>query len=70
MGVLGDEELLRLATFTPAVDCVIQRGGVVAMKPLVVHSSSKSRTDARRRVLHIEYAASLVLQDGFELAVA
>ncbi len=70
MGVLGDEALLQLASSTQAVDCVIQRQVcVVAMKPLVVHSSSKSRTDARRRVLHIEYAASLVLQDGFELAI-
>jgi ectoine hydroxylase-related dioxygenase (phytanoyl-CoA dioxygenase family) len=70
MGVLSDEALLQLASSTQAVDCAIQRGGVLAMRPLVVHSSSKSRSDARRRVLHIEYAPSLILQDGFELAVA
>ena len=70
MGVLGDEALLQLAASTQAVDCVLLRGGVLAMRPLVVHSSSKSRTDARRRVLHIEYAVSLALQDGFELVVA
>ena len=45
------------------------RAGVVAMRPLTVHASSKSLSADRRRVLHIEYATSLTLAAGIELAV-
>jgi hypothetical protein len=37
---------------------------------LLVHSSSKARSDSPRRVLHIEYADALVLAPGIQLAVA
>jgi len=40
------------------------------MRPLLVHASSKSLSESPRRVLHIEYAASWVTEDGLELAVA
>jgi hypothetical protein len=40
------------------------------MRPLLIHSSGKARTDAPRRVLHIEYADSLDLAPGIRLAVA
>jgi ectoine hydroxylase-related dioxygenase (phytanoyl-CoA dioxygenase family) len=69
-GILDSEVIRRLATDLTAVDCVVPTGGVLAMKPLIVHSSSKSRDEHSRRVLHIEYAPSLVLQDGLELAIA
>jgi ectoine hydroxylase-related dioxygenase (phytanoyl-CoA dioxygenase family) len=58
LGVLTDDRLHELSTQIAPVDCVIPKGGVVAMRPLVVHSSSKSKSDLPRRVLHIEYAAS------------
>ena len=54
----------------PAVDCVSPAGGVVAMRPLLVHASSKAESERRRRVLHIEYADSLEMGAGLELAVA
>ena len=50
------------------VECLVESGGVLAMRPLLVHASSKSTGDAPRRVLHIEYAASPTLGDGLELA--
>jgi hypothetical protein len=69
-GVLDEREIEHRARAVAAVDCVAPAGGVVAMRPLVVHASSKS-TDARpRRVLHIEYADALSLADGIELALA
>jgi len=34
------------------VDCVVPRGGVLAMKPLLVHSSRKATPGVARRVLH------------------
>ena len=68
-GVLGDDEIERLCAEIEAVDCVATAGGVVAMRPLTVHASSKTRDDRSRRVLHIEYASGLTLAAGIELAV-
>jgi ectoine hydroxylase-related dioxygenase (phytanoyl-CoA dioxygenase family) len=58
LGLLSDDAIHELATQIGPVDCICKKGGVVAMRPLVVHASSKSTTDLPRRVLHIEYAAS------------
>ena len=69
-GVLTDEEVRQLASEMSPVDCLASRGGVLAMRPLLIHASSKSRVDAPRRVLHIEYADSVDTGDGLELAVA
>ena len=68
-GVLSDEQIEELAARTAAVDCIAPSGGVVAMHPLTVHASSKSSDNNPRRVLHIEYALSLALGCGAELAV-
>jgi hypothetical protein len=69
-GVLEDDAIHQLALKVAPVDCLVPRGGVIAMKPLIVHASSKSRSPRPRRVLHIEYASSLDLPDGLELALA
>ena len=68
-GVLTHDEIQRLASTIAPIACMAPAGGVVAMRPLVVHASSKSRADQPRRVLHIEYAASVHLGSGLELAV-
>ena len=69
-GVLSDEEVFTIARRQEHVECAVSRGGALAMRPLLIHSSSKARADAPRRVLHIEYADSLALRDGIRLAVA
>jgi ectoine hydroxylase-related dioxygenase (phytanoyl-CoA dioxygenase family) len=69
-GVLNDAALHELSTQIPAVDCLVPPGGILLMRPLVVHASSKSQSNAPRRVLHIEYASSLALVENLELAVA
>jgi ectoine hydroxylase-related dioxygenase (phytanoyl-CoA dioxygenase family) len=69
MGLLSDDEIARVAHDVPPIACVAPAGAVVAMRPLLVHASSKVESDRPRRVLHIEYADSLVL-DGLELAIA
>lgn len=69
-GVLGDDQIHDLAARVTPVDCVVAKGGVVAMRPLIVHSSSKSQVELPRRVLHIEYAASESIATPLELAVA
>jgi ectoine hydroxylase-related dioxygenase (phytanoyl-CoA dioxygenase family) len=70
MGVLSDAEIGQLAQETPPVDCVVPAGGVVAMRPLLVHASSKAESSRPRRVLHIEYADSLRMPDDLVLAIA
>jgi ectoine hydroxylase-related dioxygenase (phytanoyl-CoA dioxygenase family) len=70
LGVLSDEALHDLSTQIAAVDCLVPRGGVLAMRPLVVHASSKSQSPRSRRVLHLEYAASVEIADGLHLAFA
>ncbi|MDC0937322.1 phytanoyl-CoA dioxygenase family protein [Pirellulales bacterium] len=38
------------------VTCEVSQGGVLAMRPLVLHASSASEIPEHRRVIHIEYA--------------
>ena len=66
-GILRHEEIEKLALTVAPVDCVTDAGGVVSMRPLAVHASSKALTDRPRRVLHIEFAAAASLAGG-ELA--
>ena len=68
-GVLTDDEIHSIAERTAGVDCLMSLGGVIAMRPLIIHASSKSRTENPRRVLHIEYAESAAIADGLELAI-
>jgi ectoine hydroxylase-related dioxygenase (phytanoyl-CoA dioxygenase family) len=70
MGVLNDDALHDLSIQVTAVDCLAPRGGVLVMRPLIVHASSKSRSAKPRRVLHIEYATAVSVVDGLELAIA
>ena len=70
LGVLTDEAIHELSTQIAAVECSVSQGGVLAMRPLIVHASSKSLSSAPRRVLHIEFAASAKIGAGLELAVS
>lgn len=69
-GVLTDEQVFRRAHDRPSVDCLVGRGGVLAMHPLLLHASSKARGPEPRRVLHVEYAVSLDVGDGLRLKKA
>jgi ectoine hydroxylase-related dioxygenase (phytanoyl-CoA dioxygenase family) len=68
-GVFTDEQIGELARAATPVDCLTASGGVVAMRPLTIHASSKSLDTNTRRVLHIEYATAANLGAGAELAV-
>ena len=70
LGVLSEDEVEKLTRELNAEDCLASKGSVLAMRPLLIHSSSKSQNDLPRRVLHIEYAASGLIGDGLELAIA
>jgi ectoine hydroxylase-related dioxygenase (phytanoyl-CoA dioxygenase family) len=69
-GVLTDPEVLAMAASAQPVECLVGRGGVLAMRPLLIHASSKSVNEQPRRVLHILYADALELAPGIRLAVA
>ena len=70
LGILNDSELHLLAEQTAPVDCLVPKGGVLIMRPLIVHASSKSVSNRPRRVLHIEYASCRQISGGLELAIA
>jgi ectoine hydroxylase-related dioxygenase (phytanoyl-CoA dioxygenase family) len=40
-----------------AVDCLVPAGGVVVMRPLILHASASGTEPGHRRVIHLEYAA-------------
>ena len=69
-GVLTDEEIHNLSENVEAVECAVQKGGAILMRPLVVHASSKSTSEEPRRVIHIEYAAYREILPGMTLAIA
>lgn len=70
LGVLTDEAIERLSSEINPADCLVPAGGVIAMRPLIVHASSKSLIEVPRRVLHIEYAVRMTIADHVELALA
>jgi len=69
-GVLSDAAIDEMRACVPPVECLVGRGGVLVMRPLLVHASSKSRGVQPRRVIHIEYASTLEIEPGVWLATA
>ncbi len=70
LGALCEAEVNSYANANVGVECLVGQGGVLAMRPLVIHSSSKAKTDSPRRVIHIEYATCLDFGEGIRLAIA
>lgn len=38
------------------VSCAVQKGGIMIMKPLLLHSSGRTTNNKQRRVIHIEFS--------------
>jgi hypothetical protein len=53
--VLDPEELKAAVHDRPQTICTTNAGGVVIMRPLIVHASSPAKRVGHRRVLHIEF---------------
>lgn len=70
VGVLSDAEVADYVKSHKAPECLVERGGVLLMSPLLIHASSKAQSAAPRRALHIEYADALELASGIWLAKA
>lgn len=67
--ILDDQEFAGIVKAGEEIKCLVGRGGVIAMSPLVIHASSKSIGTRPRRVLHIEYAPAMDLGNGIKLAL-
>ena len=66
---LRDQVVEAIVARNEADILLVREGGIIAMRPLIIHASSKSRSDAPRRVLHIEYANRKVVPAPLHLAV-
>ncbi len=56
LGKVTDARLAEIVATTAAVELYAPRGGIVLMRPLLIHASSPSAAPGHRRVLHIEFA--------------
>jgi predicted DNA-binding transcriptional regulator YafY/ectoine hydroxylase-related dioxygenase (phytanoyl-CoA dioxygenase family) len=52
---LTDEEIKLITNSSIASNCEVMEGGIHIMKPLLLHSSSKSTNKNKRRVIHLEF---------------
>jgi hypothetical protein len=57
-GRLTDEQIEQWKRVGEEVTCVVPKGGVLLMRPLLLHASSPAREPSHRRVIHLEYAAA------------
>lgn len=64
-GRLPEKEVAALSKSETPVICNVAAGGVLAMKPLLVHASSAGTKPLHRRVLHFEFSAD-TLPGGLE----
>jgi len=58
LGRLTAAEIAEQQRLVPSINCVVAAGGVVLMRPLLLHASSAASAAVHRRVVHIDYAAS------------
>jgi len=56
-GKLNPDQINAYRERIEPVDCVVDRGGILAFHPLLLHSSSPASRPERRRVVHLEFAS-------------
>jgi ectoine hydroxylase-related dioxygenase (phytanoyl-CoA dioxygenase family) len=55
-GVLSVDLIQRSRLECAEVICAVGRGGILAMRPLLLHASSQAARPTHRRVIHLEFA--------------
>lgn len=55
-GKLNAENIQSWRARVAHVNCIVRAGGVLLMRPLLLHASSSAREPAYRRVIHLEFA--------------
>jgi ectoine hydroxylase-related dioxygenase (phytanoyl-CoA dioxygenase family) len=68
-GRLSADDVQRIRLGSEPVVCSVGRGDVLAMRPLLLHSSSVSSKAAHRRVIHLEFC-SVALPGGLEWSLS
>lgn len=56
LGRLSADAIDALRRSQSETECLVEQGGVLAFRPLIVHASAPARAPAHRRVIHIELA--------------
>ncbi len=64
-GRLSSPDIERIKKEMQPVTCPVKKGGALAMRPLLLHSSSASSVGSHRRVIHLEFS-SMDLPGGLE----
>lgn len=64
-GKLSNLEIDRWKQVSTGISCNCQAGGILLLRPLLLHASSIASVPSHRRVIHLEYAGDL-LPDGLE----
>ena len=65
--VLSDKEIGLITANALPTTIEVYSGGIHLMKPLLLHSSSKTKSQKQRRVIHLEFS-SMALPEGLEWA--
>jgi ectoine hydroxylase-related dioxygenase (phytanoyl-CoA dioxygenase family) len=58
LGKVAGARINEMRTTIPEVSVAVPRGGLLLMRPLLLHASSPARSPTHRRVIHLEYAAT------------
>jgi ectoine hydroxylase-related dioxygenase (phytanoyl-CoA dioxygenase family) len=56
-GILSQIQIDRLKDSSNSIICELNAGDALIMSPLILHSSSKSRSTKERAIIHLEYSA-------------
>jgi ectoine hydroxylase-related dioxygenase (phytanoyl-CoA dioxygenase family) len=64
-GKLTDSEIDRWKQISPGISCNLDPGGILLMRPLLIHASSMATIPIHRRVIHLDYARNQ-LPSGLE----
>jgi ectoine hydroxylase-related dioxygenase (phytanoyl-CoA dioxygenase family) len=62
-GKLSPDQIHSLRSETPEKTCLVPSGGVLLMRSLLLHASSKATSPTHRRVVHLEFAATELASD-------
>lgn len=62
-GRIPEEKIFDIRERLSEEVCIVEVGGALLMRPLLVHASSPSRVAGHRRVIHLDFA-SVMLPDG------
>lgn len=56
-GILPDDDINHWSSTVSPIICTLQSGGILALRPLLIHASSPAQFPAHRRVIHLELAS-------------